>query len=104
MEGRARIAVGPNDDFSRKALRRLRPPEPFSVDGLDDASLLIHPLERVDHRQRRDRTLAGAHCGDDAVEARWVKCDEIFSAEYGLTASTLGVIEQALKFAEMTER
>ncbi|WP_211256131.1 NUDIX hydrolase [Edaphobacter aggregans] len=43
-------------------------------------------------------------CGDDAVEARWVSRLEIFSQEYDLGASTLGVVERALKLAEMTER
>jgi 8-oxo-dGTP diphosphatase len=43
-------------------------------------------------------------CGDDAVEARWVKREEIFFGEYDLGASTLGVIEGALNLAETTER
>jgi ADP-ribose pyrophosphatase len=43
-------------------------------------------------------------CGDDAAEARWVKRGEIFSGEYDLGASTLGVIEGALNLAETTER
>ena len=43
-------------------------------------------------------------CGDDAAEARWVKREEIFSGEYDLGASTLGVIEDALNLAETTER
>lgn len=43
-------------------------------------------------------------CGDDAAEARWVKREEIFSGEYDLGASTLGVIEGALNLAETTER
>jgi ADP-ribose pyrophosphatase YjhB (NUDIX family) len=43
-------------------------------------------------------------CGDDAAEARWVRREEIFSEEYDLGASTLGVIERALNLAETTER
>lgn len=43
-------------------------------------------------------------CGDDAIEARWVSREEIFSASYDLGASTLGVIERALRVAEMRAR
>ena len=43
-------------------------------------------------------------CGDDAMEARWVPREEIFSAEYDLGVSTLDVIERALKVAETRER
>jgi ADP-ribose pyrophosphatase YjhB (NUDIX family) len=43
-------------------------------------------------------------CGDDAAEARWVPCGEIFSEIYDLDATTLGVIESALKIAETIER
>jgi len=43
-------------------------------------------------------------CGDDAAEARWVKREEIFSGEYDLGTSTLGVIEGALNLAETAER
>jgi len=43
-------------------------------------------------------------CGDDAAEARWVSRGEIFSEAYDLDATTLGVIESALKIAETIER
>jgi 8-oxo-dGTP diphosphatase len=43
-------------------------------------------------------------CGDDAMEARWVSREEIFSASYDLGASTLGVIERALQVAETRAR
>ena len=43
-------------------------------------------------------------CGDDAAEARWVPRGEIFSERYDLDATTLGVIESALKIAETIER
>jgi 8-oxo-dGTP diphosphatase len=41
--------------------------------------------------------------GDDAAEARWIRRGEIFSDEYDLGASTLGVLERALRLAEMME-
>jgi 8-oxo-dGTP diphosphatase len=43
-------------------------------------------------------------CGDDAAEARWVRREEIFSESYDLGATTLGVVERALKLAETMER
>jgi len=43
-------------------------------------------------------------CGDDAAEARWVSRKEIFSETYDLDATTLSVIERALKIAETIER
>lgn len=43
-------------------------------------------------------------CGDDAAEARWVTRDAIFSEDYDLGATTLGVIERAIKIAETMER
>lgn len=43
-------------------------------------------------------------CGDDAAEARWVGRGDIFSEEYALDATTLGVIEDALKIAETIKR
>ena len=43
-------------------------------------------------------------CGDDAAEARWVPRGEIFSEAYELGATTLGVVERALKLAETMER
>jgi ADP-ribose pyrophosphatase YjhB (NUDIX family) len=43
-------------------------------------------------------------CGDDAAEARWVTRDAIFSEEYDLGTTTLGVIERAIKIAETIER
>jgi 8-oxo-dGTP diphosphatase len=43
-------------------------------------------------------------CGDDAAEARWVPRAQIFSEAYDLDATTLGVIESALKIAETIER
>ncbi|MBS1821750.1 MAG: NUDIX hydrolase [Acidobacteria bacterium] len=46
----------------------------------------------------------GPVCGDDAAEARWVAHREIFSETYALDATTLGVIESALKFAESMKR
>lgn len=43
-------------------------------------------------------------CGDDAAEACWVPCEEVFSAAYDLGAATLGVIRKALLLAETMER
>lgn len=43
-------------------------------------------------------------CGDDAAEARWVRRNGIFSEDYDLGVTTLGVIERALKTAEMMKR
>jgi ADP-ribose pyrophosphatase YjhB (NUDIX family) len=43
-------------------------------------------------------------CGDDAAEARWVSREEISSQEYDLGETTLGVIERALRLAEMLRR
>jgi 8-oxo-dGTP diphosphatase len=43
-------------------------------------------------------------CGDDAAEVRWIKRGDMFSEEYDLGASTLEVLERALKLAEMMER
>jgi 8-oxo-dGTP diphosphatase len=43
-------------------------------------------------------------CGDDAAEARWVPRSEIFSEDYDLGATTLSVIERAIKIAETIER
>ncbi|WP_260703874.1 NUDIX hydrolase [Edaphobacter flagellatus] len=43
-------------------------------------------------------------CGDDAADARWVLCEEVFSATYKLDETTLGVIEGALKIAETMQR
>jgi ADP-ribose pyrophosphatase YjhB (NUDIX family) len=43
-------------------------------------------------------------CGDDAADARWVSRDDISSAIYDLGATTLSVIERALKAAEATVR
>ncbi|MBS1801403.1 MAG: NUDIX hydrolase [Acidobacteria bacterium] len=43
-------------------------------------------------------------CGDDAAEARWVRRAELFSETYALDATTLGVIESALKIAETIKR
>lgn len=43
-------------------------------------------------------------CGDDAAEAIWVRFTEISSPKFGLDATTLGVIERALKLAEITEQ
>lgn len=43
-------------------------------------------------------------CGDDAAEARWVTRDEVFSANYDLGETTLGVIERALRLAETMAR
>ena len=39
-------------------------------------------------------------CGDDAAEARWIDRSRISSEEYDLGASTVDVIERALKLAE----
>lgn len=47
--------------------------------------------------------LAALMCGDDAAEARWVSREEIFSESYDLGATTLGVVERALKLAETME-
>jgi ADP-ribose pyrophosphatase YjhB (NUDIX family) len=49
-------------------------------------------------------TACGLMCGDDAAEARWVPREEIFLEAYDLDATTLGVIERALKIAETRER
>ncbi|HTH52471.1 MAG TPA: NUDIX hydrolase [Edaphobacter sp.] len=38
-------------------------------------------------------------CGDDAMEARWVSREQIFSADYDLGTATLDVIERALRLA-----
>jgi ADP-ribose pyrophosphatase YjhB (NUDIX family) len=43
-------------------------------------------------------------CGDDAAEARWVPREEVFFETYHLDATTLGVIERALKIAETRQR
>ena len=43
-------------------------------------------------------------CGDDAADAQWVDRGQISREEYDLGASTLDVIERALKLAEKTER
>jgi ADP-ribose pyrophosphatase YjhB (NUDIX family) len=43
-------------------------------------------------------------CGDDAADARWVGRMQVFSSEYNLEASTLNVIELALKLAETREQ
>lgn len=52
----------------------------------------------------QDESACDPVCGDDAMEARWVSRDEIPSAEYDLGASTLDVIERALKMAETMAR
>jgi 8-oxo-dGTP diphosphatase len=51
-----------------------------------------------------DGSVVDPVCGSDAAEARWVRRTEIVSPEYDLGASTLGVVERALKFAEIKER
>jgi ADP-ribose pyrophosphatase YjhB (NUDIX family) len=43
-------------------------------------------------------------CGDDAADARWIDRGQISCKEYDLGASTVDVIERALKLAEKTER
>lgn len=42
-------------------------------------------------------------CGDDAADAQWVERRKVSDEEYDLAATTLEVIEQALKLAEKTE-
>lgn len=39
-------------------------------------------------------------CGDDAVEARWVSREEVFSPNYDLDAPAVSVVERALRMAE----
>ena len=53
---------------------------------------------------RAEDATAELVCGDDAAEARWVRCGQVFSGDYDLGETTLGVIEQALKLAGKTER
>lgn len=51
-----------------------------------------------------DVSVADPVCGSDAAEATWVRFTEISSPKYDLDATTLGVVERALKFAEIKER